>query len=193
VNGVKRFVIRFWRRNGWKGVIAVAAVVVAAAGIAIYSVVHQPETGGTVSAHRPDRPGRVDPGPGYAFDLPRGWAHDPNCGSGWISTIPFGDGCTKPDGKADAGVYLLSQQVAVDRPATDVAAELAPNVTRYRPCAGSSGEIVCLENPAQPAQKGQLRVRVYRTLAVIVLCVGTERGAILRGCDLVWTHIHVGS
>jgi len=147
-------------------------------------MVHGSATGGTVGAKSG----------GYTYDQPRGWDHRSPCESRRI-TAPglVDDGCTRPDMGADAGVYLASQAIAAGRTAAELAGQLAGTVTGYQPCANGGGEGACLRETANPEHKGVLRVRMFKTLAVVVVCLRTDRLDITRGCDLVFNHVKVAS
>ncbi|SRR6266545_880906 len=162
-------------------VLLVAVIAVFALG---YSMVRGSATGGAVAAASG----------GYTYDVPKGWDHRSPC-----HTIPLhqaglaDDGCTKPDLNADAGGYLMSMAVEPGRTGADVASALATSVTGYELCTSQVSDGACLRNAAHHDQKGELRVRVFKTLAVVVLCLRTDRSAIVRGCDVVWNHVHVTS
>jgi hypothetical protein len=102
------------------------------------------------------------------------------------------DGCTKPSLRDEAGVYLLSQAIAAGRTAAELAEQLAGTVKGYQPCS-TRGEGACLRSATNPDHKGVLRVRTFKTLAVVVVCLRTDQLAVDQGCDLVFNHIKVSS
>jgi hypothetical protein len=170
---------RFVPKGRW-AVIAVVAVVL----VGGYALLHGNASGGTVGAKSG----------GYTFDVPKGWDHREPCQAGPLTGNGLvDDGCTRPDMKADAGVYLRSQAVAAGRTPAEVAAALAPGITGYEPCTSEVADGACLRGTGNRGQKGELRVKVFKTLAVVVLCLRTDRSDVMRGCDLVWNRIHVTS
>jgi hypothetical protein len=175
---------RFWKRQGLKGTLIAAAIILAAIVVGGNMLRHGAATGGSVTAHS----GR------YSYTIPKGWTNHSPCGKTPVSGRGFtDDGCPRPDDNAPAGAYLVSQPVAAGTTAEDVAATLAGRVTGYQPCAASAGADACLRAGGHPDQKGELKVRVDKTLAIAMLCLRTDRSDIQRGCDLVWNHIKITS
>lgn len=179
---MKRIFGALWRRGGWwRAALLIVPVLLCAVG---YSMVRGSETSGTVSAKSG----------GYTFAEPQGWAHRTPCGDGRVASPGvLDDGCTKPDLGADAGAYLLSQAVAAHRTATELAAQLAGSVKGYQPCPGRGGEDACLRSTANPDHKGAVRVRLFKTFAVVMVCLRTDRMDITRGCDLIFNGIKPAS
>jgi hypothetical protein len=101
------------------------------------------------------------------------------------------DGCTRLDAGSEAGAYLMSLTVAAGRSPTEVANELATRVVGYQSCTSGHPEGACLRSTAHSTERGELRVRVDKTLAVVMLCLRTDRSDIQRGCDVVWNHVHI--
>jgi hypothetical protein len=160
-----------------RAALLIVPVLVCAVG---YSMVQGPETGGTVTAKSG----------GYTYAEPKDWAHRTPCGDGRVNSPGvLDDGCTKPDLNAEAGVYLLSQAVAAHRTVTELAQQLAGTVKGYQPCSGRGGEDACLRSTTDADHRGQLRVRLFKTFAVVVVCLRIDRMEVARGCDLVFNGI----
>src|SRR2546421_10795502 len=166
-------------RLGWRGTLVVIALAVAV----IYALAHGSATGGTVAAKHG----------GYSYDKPKGWDHRTPCGEGRVNSPGvLDDSCTKPSMREEAGVYLLSQAIAAGHTAAELAGQLAGTIKGYQPCPGRGGEGACLRSTANADHRGVLRVRVLKTLAVVVVCLRTDQRSVDQGCDLVFNHITVG-
>lgn len=175
---------RFWRGRGPKGRLVVVLVVVAVVGICGYSALHRAATGGSVAA-KSNR---------FTYSIPKGWIYHAPCDVTPVHAAGVtNEGCARPPGEATAGAYLLSQPVAQGTTAADVADALAGQVTGYQPCAAGAGAVACLRASGHSDQKGELRVRVDKTLAIAMLCLRTDRSDVQRGCDVVWNHIRITS
>lgn len=180
--GWRRPFKRFWRRQGWRGVAIVAAVFVVVAGAGIWSLVHP--AGRRLAAVS----GR------FTFEVPPGWHYDNPCHEHPLSGETEDTSCTRPDGSGDAVVYLLSVPVDSSIPVlesrTRIVADLSKRVSPYATCdtvPDAHPEDVCLRQ--DPDRKGELRVRIYSTYAVVALCERTDQAKVQQGCDGIWRSV----
>ena len=136
---------------------------------------------------------------GLTFGWPYGWDRLNYC-----SSLPIRDGldgaCLRPDPNADAGAYVavFSIDPTENQTAPDLARSLGDRVIGYDACGaravpGGEGDnaFACLQHHDSPERKAELRLRLQKTVAVMVLCVRTERSEIRKGCDIVWERMHI--
>ena len=112
---------------------------------------------------------------------------DVGCGLGYLTYA------LNEAGYQATGIDVSSQAIAAGRTAAELAEQLAGTVKGYQPCPGRGGEGACLRSTANADHRGVLRVRVLKTLAVVVVCLRTDQLSVDRGCDLVFNHIKVTS
>ena len=85
-----------------------------------------------------------------------------------------------------------AQEDTAGRTAAELAEQLAGTVKGYQPCS-TRGEGACLRSATNPGHKGVLRVRTFKTLAVVVVCLRTDQRSVDQGCDLVFNHVKATS
>lgn len=196
--GWKRPFVRFYRRNGMRGVVIVGAVVAVVVGAGTLSVITWNTAGHRISAAS----GR------YATLVPHGWNFHVLCEDAPV-TLPEDNGpikdaditCLRPDPKAPAGVYLdladLDQSAAPTLPT--VTASIANHLSRYSPCEppktsteDGPTEVVCLQRTGS-TEAGVVRVRIFGTVALIEVCAHTDEPPIAAECVNVWRGVQVSA
>ena len=97
-----------------------------------------------------------------------------------------------------AGVYVTPLRVSPDPDAPPPGAyvqDIAPALAGYVPCGApevaAENAILCLYDTGHPERRGELRAKVYRTTAIVVICIRTDVATIKRGCDDVWSRVEV--
>jgi hypothetical protein len=193
--GWRRPFVRFWLRHGWRGVALVSAPVLLVLVAVGYSLVHPSPTGATVAM----------PSGSFTFDPPRGWNVQFTCSDNplhgrTLSTVVPDSACARPDRHGDAGAYVMSVDVDSSVPPRKALTTLIGDLTTaahpYDTCGTQSHDEdtytpsadICL---MRSDASGQLRLKIYKTFAVVVLCLHSERADVKQGCDLVWQGVHV--
>src|SRR5262249_51500952 len=173
----RRPFVRFWHRNGWRGVTLVAVVVLCAAGAAIWSAVQSSTMTGRMKA-RSDR---------YTFQAPNGWDVRLVCSDQHIRMDSHykDNTCLRPDSDTDAGIYLtmLDADPTNPPPPPQLADQLAAQVTGYQPCGSAKMSLddqhaaeACLHqsDPSGTYHPGRLLVRVSGSDIMVEVCLSTD-------------------
>jgi hypothetical protein len=200
--GWRRPFVRFWLRNGWRGVAWVTAPILVIAVILVWSATRQSTSAGRQGALQG----------GYSFAIPAGWDVANRCHDSPIDTYDLPDRgtywyenndevCLRPDRYHDPGVYLLSLLVdegePLDQRIFDLSNSLGGAVPGYTPC----GRQVTGQESTEPSVElcmkhsdevhGTLRVRLYLTRAVVEMCQEIDVPAVRDACDRTWRSIQV--
>jgi hypothetical protein len=195
--GWKRPFVRFYQRNGTRGVVIATIVAVGLIGVGVYSAITFATAGSRIGATS----GK------YSTLVPHGWDFKLTCRDAPVSLPddsraidgPEDITCLRPDRGAQAGVYL--DMVAVDQSAAPTLAQLADSIAKglsgYSPCdppktSTESGptEVVCLHRSGT-TEAGVLRVRIIGTRALVEVCTRTDEPQIAADCVNVWREVQV--
>jgi hypothetical protein len=192
--GWRRPFVRFWRRNGWRGVALVAVVVLCGAGASIWSAIHSSNMTGRIKASSD----------GYTFQAPDGWNVRLTCGDQpfRMDSHAAENTCLDPHSGADAGIYLtrLGHDPTDPPPLPQFADQLVTRVAVHEPCGPAKmapgdqhAAEACLHwlDASGTDHPGRLLVRVAGSVIMVEVCLSTDRPEISSGCDAVWTSIQL--